>query len=40
MGAQTREESTLPAITEIANEIRMPVTIEFGRYRVGFKFVT
>lgn len=40
MGGQTREESRQPAITEIANEIRMPVAIEFGHYRVGLKFVT
>lgn len=33
------EKSTLSAATEIANEIRVSVAIEFGHYTVGLKFV-
>lgn len=40
MGGERREKSTLSATTEIANEIRMPVAIEFGHYIKGLKFST
>lgn len=40
MGRGRREESALPATSEIANKIRIGVAIEFGHYTMGLIFVT